>query len=300
MRSARLSFALILLQLGLPSGAALAQPSVARRFDSVARGAVFDTAIGTSMVGDTLMAQLGGQSAGLHLTRGMWLLQWDVLVAAKAGYLANQNPYLFLVGVHALAWAEGGARFAPSRSWSPYGGLRLANEAQLMGHLGGPRSDFERTNAVDGVGGVSERASFRVAAGMSFLEGRDSLLLVLFAQEALRAPTVHTQGLAFTEVGLGARFDLSRSFMASLEGVWGVTPARTMVPARTDRTTHLGLSATLRKIFKNGMWLGASVSLDRDSDHAVDAETGTVFDTANAPTFAFALLYGLPLWRARQ
>jgi len=47
------------------------------------------------------------------------------------------------------------------------------------------------------------------------------------------------------------------------------------------------------------MWIAGSVSWDRDSDRAVDEETGTVFDTTNAPTFAFALLYGLPLWRAR-
>jgi hypothetical protein len=287
--------ALLALQLGLVSAPALAEPG----FDSVARGGIFDTAIGSSMVGDTLMAQLGGQSAGLRQLHGTWLLQWDVLVAAKGGYLANQNPYLFLLGGHAAAWAEGGARFTPSRAWSPYGGLRLGNEAQIMGHPGAALSDLETSNAVDGVGGVSERAFFRLDAGVSFLDRSRSLLLVLFAQEALRAPTLHAAAQAFTELGFGARFDLSRSLFASLEGVWGVTPKRTTPPGLTDRSTHLGVSATFRKIFRNGMWIGLSASLDRDSDHLRYTETGAAFDTANAPTFAFALLYGFPLWKAR-
>lgn len=293
MRVPRLSFAVILLV----ASNALADPP---DLDSVARGAIFDTSIGTSMVGDTLMAELGGESAGIRsLRRGAWLLQWDALLAAKAGYHANQNPYLFLVGAHALAWAEGGARFLPSRTWSPYVGLRLANEAQIMGHPGIPLSDLERLNAVDGVGGVNERALVRVDGGASFLDPLHSLLLVGFVQEAFRAPTLHARGQAFTELGLAVRFDLSRSVMASLEGVWGVTPARATAPGLSDRTTHAGVSATFRKIFKNGMWIAAALSVERDTDHLAYAASGAVFDTANAPTFGFTLLYGLSLWRAR-
>ena len=71
------------------------------------RGAIADGGIGTSMVGDTLMFELGGQWAGLRFVRDRrWLLQWDALVAARGGYLANEHPYLFLIGGHELAWAE--------------------------------------------------------------------------------------------------------------------------------------------------------------------------------------------------
>lgn len=269
------------------------------KLDSVARGAVVDASIGTSMVGDTLMAELGGQSAGIRSLRcGCWLLQWDVLLAAKAGYLASQNPYFFLLGAHGLAWAEVGARF-PSREWSPYAGLRLANESQIMGHPGLALSDLRTVNAVDGVGGVNTRGLVRLDAGASFLDSKQSLLLVGFVQEALRAPTFNTLGLTFTELGLGARYDLSRSVMASLEGVWGLSPTRTTPPGLTDQTTHLGVWATFRKIFKNGMWLAASLSLERDADRVVYAETRAVFDTANAPTFGFTLSYGVSLWKAR-
>ena len=286
MRLPRLSFAVLLLQLGLVSSSALADPA----FDSVARGAIFDTGIGTSWAGDTLMAELGGQSAGIRSRRGVWLLQWDVLLAAKAGYLANAEPYLFLLGGHALAWAEAGARFLPTRSWSPYGGLRVGNEAQILGH---PGADLERVNAVDGVGGINDRALVRIDAGASFLDRSQSLLLVGFAQETFRAPTINTSGQAFFELGLGVRYDLSRSLMASLEGIWGTTPSRSLPPGLTDRTTHAGVSATFRKIFKNGMWIAASVLCERDTDHIVYPETGAMFDTANPPTFGFTLLYGL-------
>lgn len=274
---------------------ALADPPL----DSVARGAIIDTSLGTSAVGDTLMAELGGESAGIRsLREGAWLLQWDVLVAAKAGYHASQEPYFFLLGAHALAWAEGGARFLPSRAWSPYAGVRLANETQIMGHAGLSLSDLRTVNAEDGVGGVNNRALVRLDGGASLLDARHSLLLVGFVQEVFRAPTFNFAGQAFTELGLQVRYDLSRSLMASVEGVWGVTVKRTLPPGLTDQTTHAGVWVTFRKIFKNGMWFGAAVSLERDTNHVV-YDTGTVFDTASAPTFAFALTYGLSLWRPR-
>lgn len=294
MRVSRLSLGIVVLQLGLVGSNAFADPPA---IDSAVRGAILDAGIGSSWVGDTLMAELGGQTAGIRSLRRGWLLQWDVLAAAKAGYLANENPYLFLLGAHAVAWAEAGVRFIPRSLWSPYGALRLANETQILGHPGEALSALETRNAVDGVGGVNARAAVRVAAGASWLDGRESLLLVGFAQEAFRAPTLHTVGLAFTELGLAARVDASGSVMASFEGVWGVTPARSVQPGLTDQTTHLGLSTTFRKIFKNGMWIAASALLERDTNHLVYADTGATFDTASAPTFGWTLLYGLPLWR---
>ncbi len=265
------------------------------------RGAIVDASIGSSPVGDALMFQLGFESAGLKsYGDGRWLVQWDALVAGRAGVLAQEHPYLSLLGAHALAWAEGGVRFLPSSHWSPYLGVRLGNEAQISWHPGAPLSAFTTAQNVDGVGGVSARGAVRIAFGGSFLDERRSVLLTVFVQEDLQAREPNTPGQAFTEGGIHARFDLMRSITATLEGFWGVTLVRKDPRlGLTDQTTRMGGSVLFRKIFPNGMWLSASVLLSRDTDHTVYGG-GRTFDTATAPTVAFALLYGLPLWRAKR
>jgi hypothetical protein len=82
-----------------------------------------------------------------------------------------------------------------------------------------------------------------------------------------------------------------------VEGVWGLSPNRA-VPLAHDEAMHFGVTGTIRKIFRNGMWIGASVLFERDGDHLTYAN-GTTFDTSTAPTFRFGVMYGLPLWRAK-
>jgi hypothetical protein len=275
------------------------QPPPAR-FDSAILGAIADGGIGTSIAGDTLMFEAGGQFAGLATLRGGTLLvQWDAVLAARGGYLANQHPYLFLIGGRERAWAEVGYRFSPRRRWSPYAGARLGNELLIMAHPGLALSDVDTINNVDRVGGTVASGVVRADFGASFLAGGRSLLLVAFLEEELHAAEANTPTQAFTGGGVGARFDLEGRVTASIEGIWGVAPLRRdSLLGLTDRTTRVGTSAAFRKVFRNGMWGGASFFFERDSDHLVYAG-GASYDTRNPPRFGVAILYGFPLGSAR-
>jgi hypothetical protein len=267
--------------------------------DNTVRGAIVDGGMGTSMVGDSLMLELGGQWAGLRSYRGRrWLLQWDALLAVRGGYLANEHPYLFLIGGHELAWAELGRRFAATNDWSPYAGLRLGNELALMKHPGLGWADFDTVNSVDRVGGTVAAEVIRLDVGTSFLDDPHSLLLVAFLQEELHAAETNTPSQAFLGVGLGARYDLASRLSASAEASWSVAPERRdSLRGFTDGTTHVAASLMVRKTFRNGMWASLSTLLMRDTDHIVYYGTGNVYDTANAPQFGASLLYGAPVER---
>lgn len=266
-------------------------------FDNTVRGAIADGGIGTSLVGDSLMFELGGQWTGIHSLRGRrWLLQWDALVAARGGYLANEHPYLFLIGGHELGWAEIGRRFVANNQWSPYAGARLGNELFLMKHPGLAWADFDTINSVDRVGGTVASGMIRVDAGTSFLDERRSLLLVAFIQEELHAAETNTPAQAFLGVGAGARLDLAHRLAASAEVSWGAAPERRdSLREFTDSTSRVAASLGVRKTFRNGMWAGLSTFIARDSDHMVYYVTGNVYDTVNAPQFGLSVLYGLPV-----
>lgn len=270
------------------------------RFDNGYQGAVLGASFGTRAVGDTLMGELGGESAGLRsFADRRTLLAWDVRLALKGGYLGNQHPFLFLLGVHSIAWAEYGVRFASQSVWSPYLGGRIGSELQLMAHPGLSGSAFDTINSVDGVGGVAATGTLRVDAGASMLDRVRSLLLVAFAQEELQAPRTNTPSLAFTEGGLGARLDIARTLVAEVDGVWGVTPDRSdVLRGLQDRTTRVGVSGSLEILFGRGMWLGATALWMRDSD-TVAYSNGLTYGTENAPTFEFELFFGMPLWRRK-
>jgi len=282
----------------------LAQARLARadepRVDNGIQGAVVHAGFAMTPVGDAIMGDLGGESAGLRSGDDRrWLLRWDVLLAMKGGPLGNQHPYLFLLGVRSLAWVAEGYRFMHASGWSPYAGGRLGGSLQLMGHPGLAGSDFDTINSVDGVGGVVAGATLRAEAGVSFIDDTRSLLLLAFLQEELQAPRTNTPGLAFTQGGLGARFDVTRSVIAELEGVWGVTANRTdALRGITDQTARIGVSGTFRKIFGNGMWLGATVLWMRDTD-SVAYTNGLTYGTANAPTLDMEIFFGVALWRRK-
>jgi len=265
-------------------------------FDNTVRGAIANGGIGTAMVGDSLMFEVGGQWTGMRSRGRRWLLQWDTQLAARGGYLANEHPYLFLIGGRELAWAELGRRFAASSSWSAYAGGRLGNELLLMKHPGLAWSDLNTVNNVDRVGGTVASGLIRLDAGASFLKDERSLLLVVFLQEELHAAETNTPAQAFAGVGVGARLDLARSLAASAEASWGVTPERRDAKrALTDSTTHVAASLGVRKTFRNGMWASLSTFITRDSDHMVYYDAGTFYDTTNAPQFGAAAIYGVPL-----
>jgi len=268
-------------------------------FDNTVRGAIADGGVGTAMVGDSLMFEIGAAWSGLRARPDRrWMLQWDAQLATRGGYLANEHPYLFLIGGHELAWAEIGRRFAASRPWSAYAGARLGNEVFLMKHPGLAWSDLDTVNNVDRVGGAVASGLIRVDAGASFLDDWRSLLLVIFLQEELHAAETNTPAQAFAGTGVGARLDLAHRLTASAEASWGVAPERRdSLRGFTDRTTHLAASLTVRQTFRNGMWATVSASIARDSDHVVYSGSGNVYDTTNAPQFGAALLYGVPLER---
>jgi len=275
------------------------QSPIALLNDTV-RGAIVDGGIGTSMVGDSLMFEIGGQWSGAReYRRRRWLLQWDGLLAARGGYLANEHPYLFLIGGHELAWAELGRRFVANHNWSPYAGARVGNELMLMKHPGLAWSDLDTINSVDRVGGTVAAALVRLDGGASFLNDARSLLLVAFVQEELHAAETNTPAQAFLGVGAGARYDLaSRHLSVSAEALWAAAPERRdSLRGFTDRTTHVGASLSARKTFGRGMWFSLATFIARDSDHMVYYTTGNVYDTVNAPQFGLSLLYGIPLER---
>ena len=282
------------------ASAASADDESEPRFDNRLQGAVLGASFTTAPVGIALMGELGGESAGLrsYADRGA-LFSWDVRVAAKGGYLGNQHPFLFLIGMHSIAWAAYGFRFASKSVWSPYLGGRVGSELGLMAHPGLSGSAFDTINSVDGVGGVIAVGRLRLDAGVSMLDRTRSLLLVAFAQEELQAPRTNTPSLAFGQAGLGARFDVAGSIIAELDGVWGVTPTRyDALRGIEDQTTRLGFSGSFRKIFGNGMWLGATLLWMRDTDTVAYAN-GLTYDTANPATLEAELFFGVPLWRRK-
>jgi hypothetical protein len=292
----------LLCAVSVASGEARAQVPLQApipSFDDSVRGAVADGGIGTGMVGDSLMFEIGGQWAAIRSYAGhQWLLQWDALLAARGGYLANEHPYLFLIGGHEIAWAEVGRRFVAHHAWSPYAGARLGNELFLMKHPGLAWSDVDTINSVDRVGGTVAAGLIRVDAGTSLLDDRRSLLLVAFVQEELHAAETNTPGQAFLGFGAGARFDLLHSLAASAEASLGFAPERRdSLLQFTDSTTRVAASLAVRKTFRNGMWASLSTFIARDSDHMVYYASGNVYDTVSAPQFGLSLFYGLPVER---
>jgi hypothetical protein len=276
---------------------ALAVPARAWAFDDIVRGVVVSGSFETAPVGDAILGELGGAWGGLRaFPDRLWIMQWDVLATLKAGVLGSEHPYLFLIGPHGSSWVEGDRRFGLAKT-TFYLGARVSGDASSLGNP--DVKSFAAINSVDGVGGIVARGSARITGGASYLDAKHSLLVGLFVQEELDAPEINTPSYAFAELGLSARFDVARSFMGSVEGLCGITPTRgDATRSTTDSTMRCSVAAAFRKIFANGVWLGATLSYERDTDHLVYAGGGT-YDTASAPTFAVALSLGVPLWKVR-
>jgi hypothetical protein len=267
-------------------------------FGSQVRGAIADAGIGTSHAGDQLLLELGGEWQGIEsLCARRWLLQWDLLAGVRAGYLANEHPYLFLLGGELGGFAEAGYRFPARSDVSPYLGLRLADEIQILAHPGRALADLDRHNDVDGVGGALVQGALRAAGGASSLTPALSWLVVGFVEEAYRARQVNAEALLLSQFGLAARIDRVRGWSASLEAAWGIGPVRHYGwLGASDRPTRISAAASARWVFGNRSWLGASASLARDADRLSYVEARS-YETESAPVFSARLLYGFPLER---
>jgi hypothetical protein len=275
----------------------LATSARADPVDTVVHGATLSGSFTTAPVGDAILGELGGAWGGLRTIDRRWVLQWEMRLAIEAGWLGSEHPFLFLVGPHASSMIEAGHRFRSERPFSPYLGVRLAGDARSLASPGAPSQ--EELNAVDGVGGNVAHGALRVVAGSSYLDEAHALIIAMFVQEEVDAPEIHTPGLAFTDIGLEARYDATRSLTLSLEGRCGLTFDRhDALLGTTDSTMRCGFDAAFRKIFGNGMWLGATISFRRDTDH-VGYANGASYETGDAPLFVGALELGVPLWRTR-
>jgi hypothetical protein len=267
-------------------------------FDSQMRGVIADVGIGTSGVGDYLLGELGGQWQGLQSLRSRrWLLSWDLRASVRGGYLANQHPYLFLLGGRLASFAEGGYRTQAGRELSPYLGLRLANEEQLLVHPGRSLSEYDEYNSIDGVGGLLLKGALRFDAGASWLSEQRSLLLLGFVEESFQDLQVYTEALLLTQLGVSARIDLRDGLSASLEGAWGISPERSDdLRSPRERTHRLSLAGQFRWVFLQRSWLQANFSLARDGNH-LQYSGGRSYDTESAPVFTFDVTYGFSLER---
>jgi hypothetical protein len=261
-------------------------------------GPTLTAGLDAGAVGDALLGEVGLQAFSLRHDRAHWLLLWDALVAAKGGVLGNERPYTSMVGGRAAGAFEAGYRFREELGWSPYLSGRLAANLQVLGHPGLSLAELNTINDSDGVGGVTANGAVRVAGGFSLLERAHSVLLVAFVQEAFISPGTVRSGAAFTELGVGARIDLARSLTAGLEVFGGLAPvAHTQTLNLNSQTYHLEIGGFVRKTFGNGVWLSLALSWGRDSSRLEYLDTGTVYNSIQAASFAATLGVGIALWR---
>ncbi|MGZ3423441.1 MAG: hypothetical protein ACXVEF_28380 [Polyangiales bacterium] len=292
----RRAFSCLVVSVGLLA----ATPAEAEHFEVVARGPVLSMGIGMSRAGYSLMFELGGESTGIRsFAHDRLLLSWDVLLAARVGQLANTEPYLTLFGVRGRSFIEPAYRTSEG-AWSPVISTRLGADAIALFHPGVSYSELHTLNDMDGAGGVSARGLVRAGGGASFLDHDRSLLLQAFLQEHLDTGGVFKRGRAFTQLGFSARYDTPTGWMTYVEGMWGATTARESPGlGRTDRTTRMGISGSLRKVLGGIVWVGLDASLQRDTDHVVYEPSHTTFDTTDPGDFTLALSFGVSPWRAR-
>ena len=267
-------------------------------YKSGSQGAVVAVSIGTSAVGDTLMGELGGESTAIRTLQDQtYLLRWDTWLSAKGGELANQHPYFTLLGGRTHADVEFGRRFSWTPRWSLYAGGGASLDLGLLAATSLGLGSLDTANAMDGVGGLTARGALRVEGGGSWIDGRRSLLLVVFVEESARNGGTRLPGIALTSIGVSARFDIANRLFLACEASWGRSlTASDAVRGLSDRTMHESLSLSIRKIFERGMWLGAALSLAVDKDHTVYTQ-GMTYDTSDAPSFGLLVTFGVPLGR---
>lgn len=255
------------------------------------RGPFVDGGFATSGAGDALMFEAGANYVGARSQdHRRWLLQYDLAGAFKFGLLGNQHPFLFLMGPHLSAWAELGRRFANDKEWSPYAGVRLGSDMQILEHPGLAADALSTVN--ESQAGVRANGVARIDGGVSFLgDSGNGLLFVGFVQEAFQSRGVNSPVFAFTQLGLAFRFDVPRAIMWEVEGAWGVTPNRTnSALGFVDQTTRASIATNVRVMFGLGFWAGLKILAARDTD-TITYPTRT-YGTGDAPVFDASLHIG--------
>jgi hypothetical protein len=267
-------------------------------FDSVVHGAVAEASVATSAAGDSAIGEFGGEWAGLQSDKpGRWLADWDLRAALRGGALGNQPQPLSLFGGHLGAFGGIGVRTSVSGPWSPYAGGHLGGDLSVMVHPGLPLSALNTVNNMDGVGGLVASGVVGLDLGASLLERNHSLRIVALVQESLHTSGTYTPGFAFTDLGIGVRFDVAESLTISLDLLVGAAPTRgNAALGSTDQTFHGRVDFELRKVFRNGMWLAVGLTAERYVDQ-ITYTPGATFTTADAFTFGLAVSFGFPLWR---
>ena len=263
------------------------------------KGVMATFGFGSSGVGDTLMGEVGGDWMGLRVARDRhFVMQWDVYLALRGGYLGNQHPFLFLIGPHALSWFDAGWRFETHKGFSPFIDARVGGDVSVLGNPDVPR--FDEINSVDGVGGIAARGFARIGGGNAYIDDKRVVLLSVGLDEMLQPAQINTPSYAFTGGYVSVRIDAPRSVTATLEGGAGATFGRhDALRGIDDTTTRAWISGSLRKIFKNGMWLGGAVSYESMMDHVVYEPRKTTFETSDAPRFSISLFVGIPIGAQR-
>ncbi len=278
--------------LGLALVAAARVSAAREPFEVVVRGPVVGPTIAMSRAGYSLLGELGAETAGIRSFADRRLLvSWDLLFVGRGGQHANTEPYLWVYGFRGSAFVEPAWRTSDT-PWSPVVSARLASEGSVMWTTS---RSFDELNHMDGVGGIFGRGTVRASGGVSYLGDGRSFLAQVFVQELLQTPGLETAGRAFTQLGLGARWDAGR-LSTAIEGTWGATTLREE-PAlqRTARTTRMGVAGHLRIRFGR-FWLGGQGALSRDSHHVEYRETDSAYDSADPGDFRFGLLLGASLW----
>lgn len=260
-------------------------------FRNVVRGPFIAGSFGTSPVGDALLGRAGANLTGTRsIDERRWLLVFDLDGSFVFGIVGNQKPIPVALGMEGNASAEFGRRIWHDRKFSPFVGGKLAGSMRLLEHPGLAADALDTFN--DSGFGLLAQGLVRLEAGISLLEGSRSFLLTPFLQERARGRTHTKPAQAFTQVGLGMRFDLPRSWMLDLEGAWGVTTDRTDVLRGTaDQTTNVYFSGGARKIFGN-FWLGLTLGYARDTDVLTYTASKTRYSTGDAPVFDAILSFG--------
>ena len=263
-------------------------------------GAFLDLGIGASIAGDNLVGDVGVESLGMRSLADKWLLQWDGLLAVRMGGLANQHPYFFFAGGTARGALEVGYRLFPDASWSPYLSGKLNAQLQVMGTPGVSIRALNTINSSDGFGGVLANGAARASVGISYLTAEHSLLIVAFGQERLRAAQVVAPAAAFTDVGIGARYDLTHSLTLQLEFSAGTTRA---VPNyalhSTDQTVNAEILGGVRKWFGSGLWLSLGLSYGRELHRVFYLDTHTEYGSIGPPNFTTTATVGFAFSRDR-
>jgi len=260
-------------------------------------GARLTGGIGTATAGDWLMFELGAELRGWRtLRQDVWLLRWQGWAVGRGGQLADQHPFLWLLGGDEHLAVSAGRRFQPDHTWSPYLGLYADEDARWLWHPGLSPSSLDTVNNVDGVGGFGLAGTLRLEGGLSLVDGQHALLLTALVGEQAQRAQINLPAFAFTTLGGAARFDTHGGFSAEVEVWWGATPVRHDVARGFhDRTTRTQAAALLRHTVGARMWLSLASSWTRDEDRLTYDPGNVVLHTADAPTFTLTAACGWTL-----